>query len=135
VSDAYRRALLSDVHGAFNLAADPPIGPPELAELLRARRVKLPRAALRGAAAATFAARLQPSEPGWVDMALDVPLLDSARAHRELGWQPTRTGTAALSELIEAMRRGADYATPPLAGATSAPGRIREFLTGLGARP
>jgi UDP-glucose 4-epimerase len=135
VGDAYRRALLADVRGAFNLAADPPIGPGELAGILRARPVKLPRAALRAGAAATFALRLQPSEPGWVDMALAVPLLDSARARRELGWEPTHTGTEALSELIEAMHRGSDYATPPLARATSGPGRIREFLTGLGARP
>jgi nucleoside-diphosphate-sugar epimerase len=135
VGEAFRLALLSDARGAFNLAADPPIGPPELAEIFHARPVKLPRAALRGAAAATFALRLQPTEPGWVDMAYAVPLLDSARARRELGWEPTRTGTEALAELIDAMRRGADYATPPLAGATSGPGRIREFLTGLGARP
>jgi nucleoside-diphosphate-sugar epimerase len=135
VADAYRRALFSDVRGAFNLAADPPIGPRELAEILQARRVKLPRAVLRGAAAATFALRLQPSEPGWVDMAFAVPLLSSARAWRELGWEPTRSGTEALSELIDAMRRGADYQTPPLARTTSGPGRIREFLTGLGARP
>jgi len=135
VGEAYRLALLSDARGAFNLAADPPIGPPELASLLRARRLKLPPALLRGAAAATFAARLQPSEPGWVDMALAVPLLDSGRARRELGWEPTRTGTEALLELIDAMRQGTDYATPPLARATSGPGRIRELLTGLGARP
>src|SRR5689334_3095242 len=80
VGDAYRLALLSDARGAFNLAADPPIGPPELARILRARRLPTPPAALRGAAAVTFALRLQPSEPGWVDMAYAVPLLDSARA-------------------------------------------------------
>ncbi|HKO25958.1 MAG TPA: NAD-dependent epimerase/dehydratase family protein [Solirubrobacteraceae bacterium] len=135
VGDAYRRALLSEARGAFNLAADPPIGPRELAEILHARPVKLPRAALRGAAAATFAARLQPSEPGWVDMAFAVPLLDSARARRELGWEPTRTGTEALSELIQAMRDGKDYATPPLSSETSGPLRIRELRTRLGARP
>ncbi len=135
VGDAYRHALISDARGAFNLAADPPIGPPELADIFQARRVKLPRAALRGAAAATFALRLQPSEPGWVDMALAVPLLDSGRARNELGWQPTHTGTEALTELIDAMRRGADYATPPLAQETSGPLRARELLTRIGARP
>jgi UDP-glucose 4-epimerase len=134
VGEAYRLALLSEARGAFNLAADPPIGPPELAELLRARRLKLPRAVLRGAAAATFAARLQPSEPGWVDMAFAVPLLDSTRARRELGWEPTRTGTEALSELIDAMRQGTDYATPPLARSTSGPLRLRELLTSIGGR-
>jgi len=135
VGDAYRRALLSDARGPFNLAADPPIGPGELAEVLRARRVPLRATALRAAAAATFALYLQPSEPGWVDMALAVPLLDSGRARRELGWEPTRTGTEALSELLEAMRHGVEYDTPPLARSTSGPGRIREFLTGLGVRP
>jgi len=135
VGDAYRRALLSDARGPFNLAADPPIGPGELAELLQARRLPLRATVLRAAAAATFALYLQPSEPGWVDMALAVPLLDSGRARRELGWEPTRTGTEALSELIDAMRHGVEYETPPLARSTSGPGRIREFLTGLGVRP
>lgn len=135
VGDAYRRALVSDARGPFNLAADPTIGPRELANIFRARRVKLPPSVLRAGAAASFALRLQPTEAGWVDMALGVPLLDSARARTELGWQPARTGTEALSELIEAMRNGADYQTPPLARATSGPGRIREFLTGIGARP
>ena len=135
VGDAYRRALLSDVRGAFNLVADPPIGPGELAQILKARRVKLPARILRGAAAATFALRLQPSEPGWLDMALAVPLLDSTRARTELGWEPRHTGTGALTELLEAMRQGADYKTPPLARQSSGPARIRELLTGVGGRP
>jgi UDP-glucose 4-epimerase len=71
------------------------------------------------AVAATFALRLQPSEPGWLDMALAVPLLDSARARTELGWGPRHTGTGALSELLEAMRQGTDYQAPPLARPTS----------------
>lgn len=65
VADAYRRALLADVRGAFNLAADPPLGPAELAELLGARRLKLAPSLLRAAVAATYAARLQPTAPGW----------------------------------------------------------------------
>lgn len=135
VGDAYRRALLSDVRGAFNLAAEPPIGPAELARILRARRLGLPPAALRAGAAATFALRLQPSEPGWVDMALAVPLLDSTRARTELGWEPGHSATEALAELIEAMREGRDDQTPPLARPTSGAARIRELLTGIGARP
>jgi UDP-glucose 4-epimerase len=135
VGDAYRRAVLADARGAFNLAADPPIGPGELAQILHARRIKVPSQALRGGAAVTFALRLQPSEPGWVDMAFAVPLLDSTRARAELGWQPQRSGTDALAELIKAMRLGTDYRTPPLAAGTSGPARIREFVTGLGGRP
>lgn len=127
VGDAYRRALLSDARGAFNLAADPPMGPGELAEMLNARRVRLRARALRAAAAAAFALRLSPTEPGWLDMALAVPLMDSTRAKRELGWEPTHGAPDALIELIEAMRAGTDYATPPLARATSGPGRMREI--------
>ncbi|MBV9839125.1 MAG: NAD-dependent epimerase/dehydratase family protein [Solirubrobacterales bacterium] len=134
VGDAYRRALLSDVRGPFNLAAEPPIGPAELAEVLAARRLRLPAKLLRGAAAATFALRLQPTEPGWVDMAFAVPLMDTARARAELGWEPRHTATDSLRELLDGMRAGVDYATPPLARASSGPARLRELLTGVGGR-
>jgi nucleoside-diphosphate-sugar epimerase len=134
VGEAYRAALVSDAPGAFNLAADPPLGPPELAEILRARQVRLPAGVLRAGAAATYALHLQPSEPGWVDMALAVPLMDSARARAELGWIPRHRATDALRELLEGMRSGTDYPTPPLAGQTSGPLRAREFGTGVGAR-
>ena len=135
VGDAYRRAILSDSGGAFNLAADPPLGPAELAEILDARPVRIPAGALRAAAAAAYALRLSPTEPGWLDMALAVPLMDSTRARRELGWEPTRSASDALIELLAAMRAGTDYETPPLARATSGPARVRELLTGLGRRP
>jgi len=135
VGEAYRAALISDARGAFNLAAEPPLGPQELAELLDARPVKVPAALLRGAAAITYALRLQPSEPGWVDMALGVPLIDSSRARWELGWTPRHRATDALLELLDGMRHGSDYPTPPLAAATSGALRSRELRTGIGARP
>ena len=135
VGDAFKRALLSDVRGAFNLAADPPIGPHELAELLGARPVKLPAAVLRAGAAITYALRIQPSEPGWVDMGLSVPLMDTARARSALGWEPSRSATDTLAELISGIHSGSDLATPPLARRSSGPARVRELLTGLGARP
>ncbi len=134
VGEAYARAVLSDVRGAFNLAADPPIGAAELGELLHARPVKIPPAVLRAGAAASYALRVQPTEPGWLDMGLAVPLMDSGRARRELGWLPAHSGTDALGELIAGIRAGADLDTPPLARATSGPGRIRELLTGVGGR-
>lgn len=134
VGDAYRRAIVGDARGAFNLAADPVLDPRQLASLLHARRVKIPAAAIRAAAAITFALRLQPSEPGWVDMALGVPLLDAGRARRELGWEPRHSSTGALTELMEGVRAGAGLDTPPLARGAGGPARIRELLTGLGAR-
>lgn len=134
VGEAFRAALVSDARGAFNLAADPPIGPPELAEVLQARKLKLPATPVRAAAALSYLLRLQPSEPGWFDMALAVPLIDSARARAELGWTPRHRATDALRELLAGLRNGTDYPTPPLSRATSGPLRLRELLTGVGAR-
>jgi len=134
VGDAYRLALLSSARGAFNIAADPAIGVPELARVLRARAVPVSPRVLRGAAALTYALRLQPSEPGWVDMALSVPLMDTSRARTELGWVPRRDALETLGELLRGIQKGSDYPTPPLARATSGPLRIRELLTGIGGR-
>jgi UDP-glucose 4-epimerase len=137
VGEAYRAAVVSDASGPFNIAAEPDIGPPELAQMLGARLLAVPawsRSALRGAAAATFRLRLQPSEPGWVDMGLGVPLMSTERARRELGWEPRHSATEALAELAEGLRDRADDDTAPLARAASGPGRIREFMTGLGQR-
>jgi nucleoside-diphosphate-sugar epimerase len=135
VGDAYRRAILNhDARGAFNLAADPVIGPAELGQILHARPVRLPARLLRAGAAATYALRLQPTEPGWLDMGLAVPLMDSGRARRELGWTPQWRATDTLADLLAGMRSGSDLDTPPLAAAASGPARIRELLTGVGAR-
>ena len=134
VGDAYRRAVCGDSSGAFNVAAEPAIGTAELAGLLDAAPRKVPASVLRGAAAVSFALRLQPVEPGWLDMALSVPLMSTERARRELGWEPRRKATEAIRELMIGMRDGADDQTPPLARGTSGPARVRELLTGLGAR-
>jgi len=55
------------------------------------------------------------------------------RARRELGWTPRATATEALLELLDGLRDGAGYPTPPLAAATSGPLRLRELRTGVGA--
>jgi UDP-glucose 4-epimerase len=134
VGDAYRRAVLSDADGAFNIAAEPVIGSAELAGLLKARPVRIPARVVRGGAAASFALRLQPAEPGWVDMALGVPLMSTERARAKLGWSESRSATEAIAELVAGMRDGADDATAPLARSTSGPARLRELLTGVGKR-
>ena len=135
VADAYRRAVLSDVNGAFNVAADPVIGTAELSRLLDARPVPIPARIVRGAAAATFALRLQPAEPGWVDMALGVPLMNIERARAELGWSPRLSSMQSIEELVAGLREAAQDQTAPLARATSGPARVRELLTGIGKRP
>jgi nucleoside-diphosphate-sugar epimerase len=134
VAQAYRAAVLSDRSGAFNIAAEPVIGSEELAAMLGARLVRVPPQMVRVVAAATYRARLQPAEPGWVDMGLGVPLMSTERARHELGWTPRRTATETMRELAEGMRDGADDRTAPLARSTSGPARIRELLTGVGGR-
>jgi UDP-glucose 4-epimerase len=135
VGDAYRRAILADVHGAFNVAAEPVLDPAVLAQALGARRVPLRAGMLRAAADLSWRLRLQPAPPGWIDLALAVPLMDVTRARGELGWQPRFTAVEALLELIQGLHAGADFPTPPLAGATSGPMRVRELRTGVGAAP
>jgi nucleoside-diphosphate-sugar epimerase len=134
VGDAYRAAVLSDRSGAFNVAAEPVIGAMELARMLEARPVPLAPGILRTAAALTYALHLQPAEPGWVDMALGVPLMSTERARYELRWRPRTSATGAIRELVTGLREGAGGDTWPLARSTSGPRRVREFLTGLGHR-
>jgi nucleoside-diphosphate-sugar epimerase len=134
VGDAYRLALVNDVSGPFNIAADPELDPAELARILGARRVKVPARALRAAAAASFKLRLQPSEPGWLDMGLNVPLMDTTRAREVLGWEPRHSAADALLELLAGMREGAGLETPPLEAGGAGPLRAREFLSGVGGR-
>ena len=132
VADAYRRAIVSDARGAFNVAAEPPLDGDVVARLLGARVVDVPARVLRAGAAASWHLRLQPSEPGWVDMGLAVPLMDCSRAQRELRWAPRRGADEAFLELFDGLRDGAGHPTPPLDPRTSGPLRVRELVTGVG---
>lgn len=108
-------ALLRDPRpGAFNLAADPPFRPAELAQLLRARHVPVPAAVARALVAGTFRARLQPTDETWLDLVLELPLLDAGRARRELGWVPRSDGPSTLREALDGIRDGAGAPGPVL---------------------
>jgi UDP-glucose 4-epimerase len=115
VADAYRRAIVDDTaHGAYNVASEPVLDPDVLAEALDARKVRVPPRLVRGVVAATWRLRLQPTPEGWVDMALQTPLLDTARIRDELGWTPQVDARDALLELFHGFRAGAGVPTPPL---------------------
>jgi UDP-glucose 4-epimerase len=134
IGDAYRRAALGDARGAFNIAADPVIGPDELADLLEARSVPIPGPVARALTDLTWRLHLQPTPPGWLDMALGVPLMDWSRARRELGWEPRRSAIEAVAELLRGLREGRGLSTPPLDPESTGPGRTGELRTGVGER-
>jgi nucleoside-diphosphate-sugar epimerase len=114
VADAAARVLDRRATGAFNLAADPPITRDVIARVLRAHPLHLPRAVLRTVAALAWHARLQPLDPGWLDLAFEVPLLDATRAHRELGWSPSVPGDVALAQAVDGMADAAATPSPAL---------------------
>ena len=134
VGQAYRLAVVRDVRGAFNVAAEPVLDPQELGRLLGARPVRMPGRLLRVGADLTWRLHLQPTPAGWVDMALGIPLLDTTRAREELGWRPRYTAGDALLELLAGIRDSAGAETPPLQRETGGPLRIRELATGVGRR-
>jgi UDP-glucose 4-epimerase len=115
VAEAYRLVIVGDARGAFNIAADPVLDPDELGRILGARPLPLPAPALRVAADLSWRAHLQPTPAGWLDLAVQSPILDTTRARKELGWSPTYTSGQALCELLEGFADRAHGPTAPLA--------------------
>ena len=134
VGEAFRRALVKDVRGAFNVAAEPVLDAHEVGRILNARPLPVSARAARAGVELSWRLRLQPITPGWLDMALNIPVMDTTRARTELGWAPQRSAEDALLDLLEGLRTGADFPTPPLSKQTSGPFRIREIFTGVGGR-
>jgi UDP-glucose 4-epimerase len=135
VGEAYRLAALEPhARGAYNIAADPVLSPAALGRMFGARPVAVPERAVRVLADLTFRAHLQPTPPGWVDMGLAVPVMDTRRAREELGWTPRVSADDALREMLAGMRESAGGDTPPLDTQAGGPGRAGEVLSGVGRR-
>jgi UDP-glucose 4-epimerase len=110
------------------------LDPAQLARIFQKPLVRVPSGVLRGAAGLTWRSRLQPTPAGWIDLAIQVPLMDTSRAAFELGWRPRRAADDALVELLEGMQRGEGVDTPPLSPDSGGPARAREFASGVGSR-
>jgi UDP-glucose 4-epimerase len=132
VGEAYRLASLGEARGAFNIAAEPVLNADALAALLAARPVPVHPGLLRMGASLSYRLHLQPTEPGWLDMGLAVPLMDATKAQRELGWKPRHGADDAFRELLGGIRDRAGIDTPPLSPETGGPLRVRELLSGVG---
>ena len=132
--EAYRLAVERPVRGAFNVAAEPVIDAAVLARVFGARSIRVPVSWMRAGALLAWRLRLQPTPPGWLDLALGVPLMDATRARTELGWRPRWTAEEALREVVDGIRDGAGIATPPLSPTAGGRFRLREIASGVGAR-
>jgi UDP-glucose 4-epimerase len=133
VGEAFRLAIVNeDAHGAFNLAAEPVLDAGEIGRILNARPVPIPVHLARAGAGVSWALRLQPVPPGWLDLSRNVPIMDTTRARTELGWTPQYSADKALLDLLEGLRTGSGLDTPPLSPKTGGRFRMREILTGVG---
>jgi UDP-glucose 4-epimerase len=114
--DVARAVLLVLRHragGAFNVATEPIVNRDSWKAMFGGVSPSVPVSALRPLVHASWAAHLQPVDPGWIDLAANVPVLDTSRI-RELGWRPERTAEQVLREFVEALREGRGDASPAL---------------------
>lgn len=127
VADAVARAIDQHVGGAFNLATTQPLTAPMIAEAFGARLLHVPSPVLRAAVSASWHARLQQLDPGWIDLAFALPLLDSTRAYEELGWSPTVSTRDVFAEIVAGMSEADAGSTPVLRRRTVA-GVLRDAV-------
>jgi nucleoside-diphosphate-sugar epimerase len=113
VAAAIDLVLSTRAAGAFNVAAPPVIDRAAFREIFGGVGPPVPPPVLRALASLTWHARLQPTEPGWLDLAAQVPRLDTTRLH-QLGWAPTRDATEVLGRFVDAISRGAGRPGPLL---------------------
>lgn len=122
VADAYRRVVVERARGAFNVAADDVLRGADLARIVgHGRLVEVPPAAVRAALAAAYDGRIVRADPGWLGMAMTVPVLDTSRIRAELGWAPRRTAAQAVEDLLDGMAAGQGAGSAPLRPASPRP--------------
>lgn len=115
LADAYREAVVRQVRGAFNVAAPDVLRGEDVADVVGAGAVReVPPATVRAALATAWHARVVPVGPGWLDMALAAPVLDTSRAERELDWRARVSAADAVREVVAGIVAGDGTASPPL---------------------
>lgn len=102
VAEAYWQVVARRAGGAFNVAAEPVLDAHTMGTVLGARRIlELPVAVFRAAAAVSYRARLQPTDPGWVDMAAAVPVMDTSALRRATDWRPRTDARDAVRLVLD----------------------------------
>jgi UDP-glucose 4-epimerase len=128
VADAVVRVLDRRAAGAFNLATDSPVTVDLLAAALGARSLHVPARVLRAAVTSAWRARIEQLDPGWIDLAYAVPLLDTTRAENELDWHPAHSAVDVVADVLEGMMTARSAASPALRGRTVAD-TVRDALS------
>lgn len=100
--------------GAFNVVAEPVMDRPAWRQCFGGVAPSVPTTLLRRLASLSWRAHLQPTDPGWIDLAASVPLLSSARI-RALGWVPEHSADEVLLEFVKGLSRKSGTASPVLA--------------------
>lgn len=113
VAAALDLVLQQRAGGAFNVAAEPVIDRDRFRSVFGGVGPALSPSVLRTVANATYRARLQPTEPGWVDLAVESPLLNASKL-RGIGWTPRHAADDVLGRFVDAMGRGAGRPGPLL---------------------
>ncbi len=113
VAEAIILAIRSKVHGAFNLAADDPLTAAQLARAGELRLLRLPGWLLLAMAySAILLAKLglgRAMAPSWLKEAKGELIISSAKARRELGWQPhCQTAAEVIKKYVEVVPRRLD---------------------------
>lgn len=133
VAQAYLRAVLRPVRGAFNIAADDVLRGPDVARILdHGRLIELPHQPVRVMLTWAWRSRIIPTDPGWLDMGAGAPLMDTSRAREELGWEPTHSAADAVRQVIDGIEQGHGKPSPPLMQRGSRPDLRRGDYTGPG---
>lgn len=131
LANAYVQTIVKPVRGPFNVAAEPPLDAAALAEMLGARLVPVSPALARRAAQLTWNLHLQPTEPGWLDLAAAAPVMSCERARTQLDWSPSWSAGDAFLEVIRGAADREGGPAPPLRADTTET-RAEEIRTGLG---
>ena len=113
VARAVALVLEHQAGGAFNVATDPPLDRASWRELFGGALPPVPVPVLRALAHASWAAHLQPVDPGWLDLAANLPVMNTNRI-RDLGWTPSITSDQLLRQFVEALRHGDGLDGPAL---------------------
>lgn len=101
VADAYVRVIRARATGAYNAAADPVVGPDLMGMALGAPRwLPLNVAVVRALVAVSYRLRIQPTDPGWIDMAVRTPVMDTTRLREDTGWRPRHDTLDTMRGLI-----------------------------------